>query len=62
MDKPTNRGRALSIAIAVFGIAIELIAIFLLASDRVGGQIATPLIIFGMLLAFAPMFLASRRR
>lgn len=62
MEKPTKRGRAFSIAVAVVGITIELVAIFLLASDRVAGEIATPLIIFGMLLAFVPIFIASRRR
>lgn len=50
------------IFIAVCGILIELTAIALVAGEKISGAVATPLIIVGMCMAFAPVFVLSRRR
>lgn len=55
---PSNRT---PIALAVFGIVVELVAILLLGSKRISMTVATPLIIAGMFLAFVPIFVAARR-
>ena len=56
-----NRDNRIPIAIAIVGIAIELVVVFLLASKRLHMTFATPLIIVGMFMAFVPMFVAARR-
>ena len=57
-EKQTKR---FTIALAVAGIAIEIVAIMLMAAERVSTAVAVPLIIAGMFLAFAPIFLVARR-
>lgn len=57
-----NRKRRLQIALAVTGLAIEAIAIWLLASKQITPAFATPLILAGMFLAFVPMFAAARSK
>lgn len=47
---------------AVLGIAVELLAIWLYTGDRVPRSVAMPLIIGGMLLAFIPLFMVTRSR
>ena len=49
------------IAIAIIGIVLEGVVLYLLASKRIPEQYATPLIITGMLMAFVPLFLVARR-
>ncbi|HYO75801.1 MAG TPA: hypothetical protein VE010_05005 [Thermoanaerobaculia bacterium] len=61
MADESKRTKTFSVALALAGIAIELIAIVLMASDRISVPTAMPLIIAGMFLAFAPIFLAARR-
>jgi hypothetical protein len=56
-----EKTKRFTVALAVAGIAVEVTAIMLLASDRIGTTVAVPLIIAGMFLAFAPMFLVARR-
>jgi len=50
-----------TVAMAISGIAMEVLALMLLSSGRIGMGFAVPLIVAGMLLAFAPMFLVARR-
>ncbi|HEY0160982.1 MAG TPA: hypothetical protein VGF28_27100 [Thermoanaerobaculia bacterium] len=50
-----------TIALALAGIALELVAIMLMAAERISTTVAVPLMIAGMFLAFAPMFLVARR-
>jgi hypothetical protein len=56
-----EKTKRFTVALAVAGIAVEVTAIMLLASERIGTTVAVPLIIAGMFLAFAPMFLVARR-
>lgn len=57
-----SRKRRLQIAPGVAGLAIEGIAIWLLASKQITIAFATPLILAGMFLAFVPMFAAARSK
>ena len=57
-----SRKRRLQIAMAVAGLAIEAIAIWLLTSKQITLTFATPLILAGMFLAFVPMFAVARSR
>jgi hypothetical protein len=50
-----------AIALALAGIAMEIVAIMLMAAQRISTTVAVPLIIAGMFLAFAPIFLVARR-
>ena len=50
-----------TVALAIAGIAMEVLALMLLSSGRIGNGIAVPLIVAGMFLAFAPIFLVARR-
>jgi hypothetical protein len=52
--------RRFQIALAVAGIAIEGIAIWLLASKQLSPTFATPIILAGMFMAFVPMFAVAR--
>jgi hypothetical protein len=56
-----KRTKRFTIALAVSGIAVEVLAIMLMSSGRIGTTIFVPLIVAGMFLAFAPMFLVARR-
>lgn len=57
-----KKRRTLAIRMAVLGIAVELLAIWLYTGDRVPRSVAMPLIIGGMLLAFIPLFMVTRSR
>ena len=57
-----SRKRRLQIALAVAGLAIEGIAIWLLASKQITLTVATPLILAGMFMAFVPMFAVARSK
>lgn len=59
-DDP-NRGKKSAVIMAVIGIFIELVAIVLIAADRITVAAGTPLIVVGMFLAFVPIFVAARR-
>ena len=54
-----NKGRL--ILLAVIGLLIELVTIILLASNRIQVVWAMPLVIVGMMLAFVPIFVVTRR-
>ncbi|HEX8616516.1 MAG TPA: hypothetical protein VF911_02915 [Thermoanaerobaculia bacterium] len=56
-----RRSKVFAIAVALVGIAIELIAIVLLARKSIGSAVAVPMIITGMFLAFVPVFFVARR-
>lgn len=61
MHDVKKRSNKIPIAIAIFGITLELVAIWLLASKRIPMATASPLILAGMFLAFVPIFVAARR-
>lgn len=46
--------------LGIAGIAIEAITVFLLAQKRLPENVATPVLVGGMLLAFIPMFVLAR--
>lgn len=56
-----KRNNRIPIIIAVIGIALELVAIWLMASKRIPMSTASPLILAGMFMAFVPIFVAARR-
>ena len=64
MSETPNKGRRMALWIAVAGIAIELVAIWLLRSGRIAVPVAMPILIVGMFMAFVPAFalIRSRRR
>jgi hypothetical protein len=64
MSATGTKGRNLALWIAVVGIAIELIMIWLLRSGRIAAPVAMPILIVGMFMAFVPAFalIRSRRR
>jgi uncharacterized membrane protein len=53
--------RKLAIAVATLGIALEIIAIYLLGQKRITTGVAVPIIIAGMFLGFVPIFVVARR-
>lgn len=57
-----DRGKRIAVVIGLAGIAIEIIAIALLASKRIPSSIGMPIAVTGMFLAFVPIFVLSRRR
>ena len=61
MHDVKKRSNRIPLAIAIFGIAVEVVAIWLLASKRIPVSAASPLIMAGMFLAFVPIFVAARR-
>ena len=56
-----QKTKRFTIALAVAGILVEVTALMLLSSGRIGTTVAVPLIVAGMFLAFAPIFLVARR-
>ncbi len=54
-------GKRLFIIMAVVGILLELIVISLLASERVSVAVAMPLLVVGILVAFAPIVMSSMK-
>lgn len=56
-----NRRNTFPVVLALIGIAIELLAIFLLSQKRITMTIAGPMIVAGMFLAFVPIFVVARR-
>ncbi len=53
--------RKLAIAVALIGIAVEIVAIYLLGQKRITTGVAVPIIIAGMFLGFVPIFVVARR-
>lgn len=53
-------GKRIALTAAVCGILLELAAVALLAGHRLTVNAAMPLMIFGMFLAFVPLFVVSR--
>jgi pilus assembly protein TadC len=56
-----TRTRWVSIAIAGIGLAVEAYAIYMMSAGRMESRTALTLIVVGMVVAFLPMFLLSRR-
>ena len=54
-------GNRIPIAIAVAGLIVEVVTIYLLSQKQITESVATPLLITGMLMAFVPLFLVARR-
>jgi uncharacterized membrane protein len=53
--------RKLAIVVAILGITLELVAIYLLAQKRIATGVAIPMIVAGMFLGFVPIFVVARR-
>jgi pilus assembly protein TadC len=53
--------RKLAITVAVLGIAVEIVALYLLGQKRITTGAAVPIIIAGMFLGFVPIFVVARR-
>lgn len=51
-----------AILLGVVGIAIEVIAVLLLAQKRIPTTYGLPLVVAGMFLAFVPLFVLARMR
>ncbi|HET8772866.1 MAG TPA: hypothetical protein VFP80_03710 [Thermoanaerobaculia bacterium] len=51
-----------AIILGVVGIAIEVIAVLLLAQKRIPTTYGLPLVVAGMFLAFVPLFVLARMR
>lgn len=59
---PWTRQKRFAAMLGILGIAIELVAIALLASKQISTTYAMPLVIAGMFIAFVPMFVMARNR
>lgn len=53
--------KTFAIAVAIFGITLEIVAIYLLAQKRITTGVAIPMIVAGMFLGFVPIFVVARR-
>ena len=51
-----------AILLGVIGIAIEVIAVVLLAQKKIPTTYGIPLVVAGMFLAFVPLFVLARMR
>ena len=60
LSKWDSRKR-LAAFIGIFGIIVEIIAIYLMASKTIPQSSATPLLIAGMFIAFVPIFFLARQ-
>lgn len=51
-----------AVILGVTGIAIEVVAVFLLGQKRISPTFGIPLVVAGMFLAFVPLFVLARMR
>ena len=51
-----------AVILGITGIAIEVIAVLLLAQKRIPTTYGIPLVVAGMFLAFVPLFVLARMR
>ena len=51
-----------AVILGIAGIAIEVIAVLLLAQRRIPTTYGIPLVVAGMFLAFVPLFVLARMR
>ena len=56
------QGKRTAVILGFIGMAVEVIAIVLLAQKRIPTTYGIPLVIAGMLLAFVPLFLVARTK
>jgi hypothetical protein len=61
MNEDRKKANRMLFAVALFGIVLEAIAIYLLAAKRIATPVAIPLVIAGMFIAFVPIFAVARR-
>lgn len=54
--------KRIAIIIGVIGIAIEVIAVVLIAQKRIPTTYGIPLVVAGMFLAFVPLFVLARMK
>lgn len=62
MSNEPDRGKRIALTIAAIGITLEVVTIFLLASERISSAVGMPLVMTGMFLAFVPVFVLARRQ
>lgn len=56
------RNKRTAILLGAIGIAVEVIAVVLLAQKRLPTTYGIPLVVAGMFLAFVPLFVLARMR
>ena len=56
------RNKRTAVILGVIGIAIEVIAVMLLAQKKIPTTYGIPLVVAGMFLAFVPLFVLARMR
>lgn len=61
MNEDRKKANRMLFAVALFGIVLEAVAIYLLSSKRIETAVAIPLVIAGMFIAFVPIFAVARR-
>lgn len=54
--------KRIAIILGVIGIAIEVIAVVLIAQKRIPTTYGIPLVVAGMFLAFVPLFVLARMK
>ncbi len=60
--RPRVQSKRTAIILGIIGIAIEVIAVMLLAQKRIPTTYGIPLVVAGMFLAFVPLFVLARMR
>ncbi|HET8799517.1 MAG TPA: hypothetical protein VFO89_17655 [Thermoanaerobaculia bacterium] len=55
-----QRTKRIALILGGIGIVLEIAALTLLANGSIPSNVATPVIIGGMLLAFVPLFVVAR--
>ena len=56
------KNKRAAVILGVTGIAIEVIAVILLAQKKIPATYGIPLVVAGMFLAFVPLFVLARMR
>lgn len=54
--------KRIAIFVGVIGIALEIIAVVLIAQKRIPTTYGIPLVVAGMFLAFVPLFVLARMK
>ena len=54
--------KRIAIIVGVIGIALEVIAVVLIAQKRIPTTYGIPLVVAGMFLAFVPLFVLARMK
>jgi uncharacterized membrane-anchored protein len=61
MNEDRKKANRMLYVVALLGIMLEAVAIYLLSAKRIETSVAIPLVIAGMFIAFVPIFAVARR-